>query len=123
MNSQPDNNEQNVALDFDAIQAKWLPIWEKEQPFNSSDDPNDNRQRIYVLDMFSYPSGDLHMGHAEAFAIGDVVARYYFQKGFNVFHPVGWDSFGLPAENAAIKRGENPAKWTYNNIETQAESF
>ena len=124
MNSQPDNNnEQNVALDFDAIQAKWLPIWEKEQPFNSSDDPNDNRQRIYVLDMFSYPSGDLHMGHAEAFAIGDVVARYYFQKGFNVFHPVGWDSFGLPAENAAIKRGENPSKWTYNNIETQAESF
>ena len=124
MNSHPDNNnEQNVALDFDAIQAKWLPIWEKEQPFNSSDDPNDNRQRINVLDMFSYPSGDLHMGHAEAFAIGDVVARYYFQKGFNVFHPVGWDSFGLPAENAAIKRGENPSKWTYNNIETQAESF
>ena len=124
MNSHPDNNnEQNVALDFDAIQAKWLPIWEKEQPFNSSDDPNDDRQRIYVLDMFSYPSGDLHMGHAEAFAIGDVVARYYFQKGFNVFHPVGWDSFGLPAENAAIKRGENPSKWTYNNIETQAESF
>jgi len=73
--------------------------------------------------MFSYPSGDLHMGHAEAFAIGDVVSRYYFQKGYNVFHPVGWDSFGLPAENAAIKRGENPAKWTYANIETQAESF
>ncbi len=123
MNSKPENNEQNVALDFDAIQAKWLPIWEEQQPFNASDDPNDVRQRIYVLDMFSYPSGDLHMGHAEAFAIGDVVARYYFQKGFNVFHPVGWDSFGLPAENAAIKRGENPAKWTYNNIETQAESF
>ncbi|MFZ9702482.1 MAG: leucine--tRNA ligase [Candidatus Nanopelagicales bacterium] len=123
MNLQSDNNEQNVALDFNAIQAKWLPIWEEKQPFNSSDDPNDDRKRIYVLDMFSYPSGDLHMGHAEAFAIGDVVARYYFQKGYNVFHPVGWDSFGLPAENAAIKRGENPAKWTYNNIETQAESF
>ena len=105
------------------MQAKWLPIWEKKQPFNVSNDPDDDRPRIYVLDMFSYPSGDLHMGHAEAFAIGDVVSRYYFQKGYNVFHPVGWDSFGLPAENAAIKRGENPAKWTYTNIETQAESF
>ena len=123
MNSKNEANEQNLALDFEAVQAKWLPIWEKQQPFNSSDDPNDNRKRIYVLDMFSYPSGDLHMGHAEAFAIGDVVARFYFQKGYNVFHPVGWDSFGLPAENAAIKRGENPSVWTYKNIETQAESF
>ena len=122
--SNPDiNQESNTTLDIEAVQAKWLPIWEKKQPFNVSNDPDDDRPRIYVLDMFSYPSGDLHMGHAEAFAIGDVVSRYYFQKGYNVFHPVGWDSFGLPAENAAIKRGENPAKWTYTNIETQAESF
>lgn len=123
MNNPKDNQEASSTLDIKAIQAKWLPIWEKKQPFNSSNDPDDERPRIYVLDMFSYPSGDLHMGHAEAFAIGDVVSRYYFQKGYNVFHPVGWDSFGLPAENAAIKRGENPAKWTYTNIETQAESF
>ena len=123
MNNPKDNQEQNSTLDIEAVQAKWLPIWEKKQQFNSSNDPDDDRPRIYVLDMFSYPSGDLHMGHAEAFAIGDVVARYYFQKGYNVFHPVGWDSFGLPAENAAIKRGENPARWTYANIETQAESF
>ena len=123
MNNPKDNQEANSTLDIEAIQAKWLPIWEMKQPFNSSNDPDDDRPRIYVLDMFSYPSGDLHMGHAEAFAIGDVVSRYYFQKGYNVFHPVGWDSFGLPAENAAIKRGENPAKWTYANIETQAESF
>lgn len=123
MNNSSDHNESSNTLDIEAIQAKWLPIWEEKQPFNSSDDPNDQRPRIYVLDMFSYPSGDLHMGHAEAFAIGDVVSRYYFQKGYNVLHPVGWDSFGLPAENAAIKRGENPAKWTYANIETQAESF
>jgi leucyl-tRNA synthetase len=123
VNNPKDNQEANSTLDIEAIQAKWLPIWEKKQPFNSSNDPDDERPRIYVLDMFSYPSGDLHMGHAEAFAIGDVVSRYYFQKGYNVFHPVGWDSFGLPAENAAIKRGENPAKWTYANIETQAESF
>ncbi|MBJ7279636.1 MAG: leucine--tRNA ligase, partial [Candidatus Nanopelagicales bacterium] len=123
MNNPKDNQELNASLDIEAVQAKWLPIWEKKQQFNASNDPDDDRPRIYVLDMFSYPSGDLHMGHAEAFAIGDVVSRYYFQKGYNVFHPVGWDSFGLPAENAAIKRGENPAKWTYANIETQAESF
>jgi leucyl-tRNA synthetase len=73
--------------------------------------------------MFPYPSGDLHMGHAEAFAIGDVVARYCFQQGFDVLHPIGWDSFGLPAENAAIKRNTNPAEYTYANVETQAESF
>ena len=110
-------------FNVEEIQNKWLPIWEQLNPFASSDNPEDPRPRIYVLDMFPYPSGDLHMGHAEAFAIGDVVARYWFQKGWNVLHPIGWDSFGLPAENAAIKRGENPATWTYQNIETQASSF
>lgn len=115
--------EGHHSFNVDEIQSKWLPVWEKLNPFQSSDDPNDPRPRVYVLDMFPYPSGDLHMGHAEAFAIGDVVARYWFQKGWNVLHPIGWDSFGLPAENAAIQRGENPANWTYRNIETQANSF
>ena len=73
--------------------------------------------------MFPYPSGDLHMGHAEVFALDDVIARYWLQQGYDVLHPIGWDSFGLPAENAAIKRNEHPATWTYANIETQAESF
>jgi leucyl-tRNA synthetase len=73
--------------------------------------------------MFPYPSGDLHMGHGEAFAIGDVVARYWRTRGYDVLHPIGWDSFGLPAENAAIQRNEHPAEWTYRNIETQADSF
>ena len=73
--------------------------------------------------MFPYPSGDLHMGHAEAYAIGDAMARYWFLRGKNVMHPIGWDAFGLPAENAAIRNNSHPADWTYANIETQAASF
>ncbi|MEV0349082.1 leucine--tRNA ligase [Nonomuraea sp. NPDC050680] len=106
-----------------ALQAKWQQRWEEQDPFRASDDAADTRERRYMLDMFPYPSGDLHMGHAEVFAIGDVVARFWFQKGYNVLHPIGWDSFGLPAENAAIKRNAHPAEWTYANIETQAGSF
>ncbi len=93
----------------------------EHRTFATRDD--DPRPRKYVLDMFPYPSGDLHMGHAEAFAFGDIVARFWRQRGFNVLHPIGWDSFGLPAENAAIQRGANPVTWTYENIAQQRESF
>lgn len=109
------------SYDFRAIEQKWQPYWEETKIFNLTGD--ENREKRYVLDMFPYPSGDLHMGHAEAFAVGDVTSRYWKQKGFEVFHPIGWDSFGLPAENAAIKNNTHPREWTYKNIETQAESF
>jgi leucyl-tRNA synthetase len=105
------------------VQDKWLARWADLGLFRASADPADARRRAYVLDMFPYPSGDLHMGHGEAFAIGDAVARYLFHRGYNVLHPIGWDAFGLPAENAAIRRNAHPADWTYANIETQATSF
>jgi leucyl-tRNA synthetase len=106
-----------------AVQEKWQRRWAEMDLFRASDDPGDRRPRTYLLDMFPYPSGDLHMGHAEAYAIGDAVARYFFQRGDNVLHPIGWDAFGLPAENAAIRNNTHPADWTYANIETQAASF
>lgn len=107
--------------DFHAMQAKWRPVWEKLDPFKARDDGS--AERRYALTMFSYPSGDLHMGHGEVFALHDVLARFWFQQGYDVLNPIGWDSFGLPAENAAIKRNEHPATYTYANIETQAESI
>jgi leucyl-tRNA synthetase len=105
------------------IEPKWVERWESEGLYRASDDPADPRPRFYALDMFPYPSGDLHMGHAEAFSGGDTIARYRWMQGNNVLHPIGWDSFGLPAENAAIKRGIHPKEWTYANIDQQRRSF
>ena len=109
--------------DASEIEPKWIERWEAEGLYRASEDPADPRPRFYALDMFSYPSGDLHMGHAEAFSGGDAVARFAAMRGRNVLHPIGWDAFGLPAENAAIKRGIHPKEWTYENIEQQARSF
>lgn len=123
MSERADMQSDEQHYDPQALQVKWQRRWEELDPFRASDDPADPRERRYMLDMFSYPSGDLHMGHAEVFALGDVISRYWVQRGYNVLHPVGWDSFGLPAENAAIKHNAHPAEWTYANIETQANSY
>src|SRR5260370_7539574 len=95
------------------VQEKWQTRWAAMDLFRASDDPADTRPRTYLLDMFPYPSGDLHMGHAEAYAIGDAIARYYFHRAHNVLHPIGWDARGLPAENSAIRNNTPPPDSTY----------
>lgn len=111
----------NERYNFREIEKKWQKYWADNNTFKMEEKPD--MEKYYVLEMFPYPSGKLHMGHVRNYSIGDVVARFKNMQGYNVLHPMGFDSFGLPAENAAIKHGVAPDIWTWDNIHEMEEQL
>jgi len=110
-----DNRPDEIRYDAQRIEAKWSEIWQQDDSLYAAE-PHTTKPKFYVLEMLPYPSGALHMGHVRNYSIGDALARYMWMNGYNVLHPMGWDSFGLPAENAAIQNNTPPREWTLRNI-------
>ena len=116
------NDQRRDAHRFDpSIESRWRTFWTEQGIFDAGRRPE--AERKYILEMFPYPSGDLHVGHGKNYFIGDSLTRYYVMRGYDVLHPFGWDAFGLPAENAAIKTGRPPRDWTHGNIAESKSSL